>query len=109
MQYLSGYLLFSAKIWYSILKKSIVHNLRKEECCSFDLKMIIGYIKLVYLVVDKLSNMTTVLWQWKRQWEYESEKHCCDSINNSKLDENSYQVILQFHLIQMSKLCGVMV
>ena len=33
--------------------------------------------------VTKLSNIATVLWQWKRELEYESKKHCRDSINNS--------------------------
>ena len=27
----------------------------------------------------------TLLWQWKRELEYESKKHCCDSVNNRKL------------------------
>ena len=35
-------------------------------------------------LTTKLSNLATVLWQWKREFEYESKKHCRDSINNRK-------------------------
>ena len=38
---------------------------------------------LAHGILSKLSNIATVLWQWKRELEYESKKHCCNSKNNS--------------------------
>ena len=54
--------------------------------------MLVGWLKMgiifqkydyIHAPSTKLSNIATVLWQWKGELEYESKKHCCDSINNS--------------------------
>ena len=39
----------------------------------------------VAIATFKLYNIATVLWQWKRELECESKKHCHDSVNNRKL------------------------
>ena len=50
------------------------------------------------LVIIKLSNIATVLWQWKRELEYESKKHCWDSINNSSDPKLSWFLYPYSHL-----------
>ena len=37
----------------------------------------------IIVLMIKLSNIATVLWQWKRELECESKKHCHNSVNNS--------------------------
>ena len=45
----------------------------------------------IIVLMIKLSNIATVLWQWKRELECESKKHCHDSVNNRKL-ENAVRI-----------------